>query len=757
MPIPSPLQVQLKIGGTAFLLFPNRPPGDARVIDLLAPEALEDLEETLTRDLQEPEALIRAGGMLVNFALQAKGEEHYAEAYAGYRFPLWLGAELRRSDLLDTITYNIWKLWIELDRLQHGIYQSGAAPQPATATIPVAALIPEDARHIHDLVISDQKLLAGAEPATVLDWEHILSQLAMMSGDWAAFTLHFKRIERLSTQPPRAHLMLAVLDGLAQASLADLLALLDLIEADPKAPLPMRRWWNLYQQYRPDLYLADDKRILERLLHLVYRWQLLRQGATSGGGAFGHQLSYQVSNLLQPVCRDAISLQQYAGMTVAALEGVEDTLSKALVDWMARTHPTNRLTVNWQSTFANKIGGVRSARGGEIAEVARQLKAPLLYYLDDLHGFWCWLVTPEGMVHPARIDNAGGELDALFRALALPTDPREAGRAAPTEEWRGTLEAAPEVIDELLHLLYNRLFPPEIQEVLDQVQGEKLVIIPDGMLHFVPFAALQPAAGGFLVEAREILYLPSATAWLLTEGNVGLYDLHRQRWLDKAATWEHNLGALDPELLQPVLLMGNIDYRNLELTVNGRTITLAPLPGSGREIEAISRIVPDAARFEGLHASCNNLVKYGQGAAIVHLASHGIVPVNAPMDSCIVLADGIFTAAYLYEFDPGLRARLFVLSACDTALGGQHQDSLISLTNALLVAGANAVCSTLWKIPDRATVELMKAFYNGLVADKTISAALRAAQCQMLAQPEYAHPLYWGAFKVTGHVRNPIK
>jgi CHAT domain-containing protein len=91
-----------------------------------------------------------------------------------------------------------------------------------------------------------------------------------------------------------------------------------------------------------------------------------------------------------------------------------------------------------------------------------------------------------------------------------------------------------------------------------------------------------------------------------------------------------------------------------------------------------------------------------------------------------------------------------VLSACQTGLGHRHPDSLIGLANAFLIAGAQAVVATLWKIPDDATRTLMEDFYQGLTDGLSAAAALRHAQRQALESPERADPFCWAAPVLTG-------
>jgi hypothetical protein len=96
-------------------------------------------------------------------------------------------------------------------------------------------------------------------------------------------------------------------------------------------------------------------------------------------------------------------------------------------------------------------------------------------------------------------------------------------------------------------------------------------------------------------------------------------------------------------------------------------------------------------------------------------------------------------------------ARLVVLSSCESA-GGRARvgEGVAGLTTAFLVAGAPSVVATLWPVDDRVTVHLMDRFYAGLAAGKGASDALQAAQEELRAQAETAHPFYWAGFVLVG-------
>ena len=100
-----------------------------------------------------------------------------------------------------------------------------------------------------------------------------------------------------------------------------------------------------------------------------------------------------------------------------------------------------------------------------------------------------------------------------------------------------------------------------------------------------------------------------------------------------------------------------------------------------------------------------------------------------------------------------LNADLVVLSACDTGLGKEIKgEGLMSLNNAFLQAGAKSVVSSLWRVEDSATKQLMTDFYRGMASENlTSSEALRQAQIKLHSDPRFSSPFYWASFTAQGN------
>jgi len=317
----------------------------------------------------------------------------------------------------------------------------------------------------------------------------------------------------------------------------------------------------------------------------------------------------------------------------------------------------------------------------------------LLEYVVTANQTLLWVVdraTAEVVRLPVRRDALVAEVRAFRRAIAEP---------APLEEVRG--RAA---------VLYDRL----LAAARPRLRGDRLLIVPHDVLHYVPFGALSTPEGRWLMEEYTLATLPSASV-LRYLGSKGV-------------------GA--PER---VLVMGNP--------------ALGPaldLPYAEREARAVGALHPTATVLLRGDATESALKALSREAGLIHLAMHGELDEREPLASALMLApgdrdDGRLEVREILRLE--LNARLVVLSACETALGRLSRgDELVGLQRAFLYAGTPAVVATLWKVEDRASYELMRAFHGALARGP--AQALREAQRQVLGQ--FPHPFFWAAFGLTG-------
>jgi CHAT domain-containing protein len=189
---------------------------------------------------------------------------------------------------------------------------------------------------------------------------------------------------------------------------------------------------------------------------------------------------------------------------------------------------------------------------------------------------------------------------------------------------------------------------------------------------------------------------------------------------------------------------------------------IARLPFTRREASDILALLPSAGGMAVLDFKASRATVAGGLLAqyrIVHFATHGLTNDEHPELSGLLLSmvdeegqteDGFLQLHEIYNLN--LPVDMVVLSACETGLGKKVRgEGLIGLTRGFMYAGAKRVVSSLWQVNDASTSKLMKYFYQAMLKDgMPPAAALRAAQLEMLKQPERQPPYYWAAFELQG-------
>ncbi len=337
--------------------------------------------------------------------------------------------------------------------------------------------------------------------------------------------------------------------------------------------------------------------------------------------------------------------------------------------------------------------------------------------------------------------------------------------------------------------------------VAAQLQNKRLIIVSDGALNYLPFAAL-PVPVNFeskevsnfqrsepkpsepripLVAEHEIVSLPSATT---------LSVLRRE--LAGRATQSKTLAVVadpvferDDERVRGIKAGQKNDARP-KRSIEARNIadleTIEPsrstpqsesdegapihrLHFTRREAEAILALLPDTDRFKALDFDASRATAtsplLGQ-YRYVHFATHGFLNSAHPELSGIVLSlvnrqgeaqDGFLWAHEIYNLH--LPAEMVVLSGCRTGLGKEIKgEGLVGLTRGFMYAGSARVLVSLWDISDEASADLMAHLYKAILKNHmTPAAALRVAQLAILKEKRWQAPYYWASFVLQGEPR----
>lgn len=290
-------------------------------------------------------------------------------------------------------------------------------------------------------------------------------------------------------------------------------------------------------------------------------------------------------------------------------------------------------------------------------------------------------------------------------------------------------------------LLYTELLRPAETFLAG---SQRLLIVPDGPLHTLPFAALI-REGQFLIEWKPLHFAVSVTAYA---------ELRKRR-----RPWE------DPGHRKIVAFGDPLSTQQLSSTGVDPTLlrsarSLPHLPESRAEVEEIARLFPQAQIFLKENATEESAKRLPGDVRWLHFAVHGLLNERIPINSALVLSpsseggeergNGLLQAWEIME-DLRLDADLVTLSACDTALGAEvGGEGLIGLTRAFQYAGARSVLATLWGIADKSTVPWMSRFYRELRGGRSKDEALRAAQMEQIRSPNGPYPFYWAAFQLYG-------
>lgn len=304
--------------------------------------------------------------------------------------------------------------------------------------------------------------------------------------------------------------------------------------------------------------------------------------------------------------------------------------------------------------------------------------------------------------------------DAAYQMVSIPVPRAELEPVA--EAFRLALERGedPRSGREEGKALYRWLIEPlEAEGALAGIGT--LLLVPDGVLRTVPFAALHDGEG-YLLERYAFVTTPALS---LTDWRIGA----------------------SPE--EPALLVGGLSD-----AVQG----FAPLPGVAREVALLDDRFDAEVVFNTQFSESAVRDRFDDGAyAIAHFATHGTFESDHRQSFLLtyenVLSLGALEQLLGQEGRPPLD--LLMLSACQTAAGDER--AALGLAGVAIQAGARSAVASLWFISDAATAELVATFYDGLLGGGLNKAeALRQAQLQLLRQDRFSAPTYWAPYLLVG-------
>jgi CHAT domain-containing protein len=291
-------------------------------------------------------------------------------------------------------------------------------------------------------------------------------------------------------------------------------------------------------------------------------------------------------------------------------------------------------------------------------------------------------------------------------------------------------------------LIYQKFLEPALKK-----QGvERLVLIPDGMLNYVPFDVLLTEKPDYqtvnfktlpyLIKKQTISYHYSSTLKMFSRSSVKTNG----KMLAMASSY-------DKDAFINAKGFSARDYR-IRTSVDD-------LPGAKREVEYLSKTF--AGKFlYGKNSNEENFKLYSKKNpySVIHLAMHGIVDSKQPEYSSLVFthSDNKKEDDLLHAYELNLleiNTDLVVLSACETGFGKYERgEGVVSLGRGFMYSGAPSLVMTLWPINDKATSILISEFYNELAMGHGKDEAMRNAKMTYLnsAKDVTAHPFFWASF-----------
>jgi CHAT domain-containing protein/Tfp pilus assembly protein PilF len=387
----------------------------------------------------------------------------------------------------------------------------------------------------------------------------------------------------------------------------------------------------------------------------------------------------------------------------------------------------------------------------------------LLSYSVGEESTLAFAVSSQGPLEARRLQVGGAELEhriEFFRHLIGTSSSAFAGRNGSADEEIRTGQE-----------LFALLMGPFLTRI---AKAKRLLILPDGPLHMLPWGALvldrqwrlfrSGRSWQYLIERAPLQVALSATVYA---------ELRQMR---KRVRPEWTLTAFgDPLYPQQPGQAGTAPLGDPHLRAAvSRGVRLPPLPGSRAEVTGIAALFPQGTRtYLGSEATEENAKGVPRQIRYLHFAAHGILNPRSPLDSALALTipprfeegkdNGLLQAWEIFE---RLRvdADLVVLSACRSGLGGEMGgEGLIGLTRAFQYAGARSVVASLWAVSDPETADLMVRFYRRLRRGCPVDEALRAAQLHLIrSRPsrqgktdgvDPSSPFVWAAFQLFGDGR----
>lgn len=396
---------------------------------------------------------------------------------------------------------------------------------------------------------------------------------------------------------------------------------------------------------------------------------------------------------VQTIFERAIGMSMDAGDVETAWALSEQSRSRALLDIVR-----GRVATMQETVIASQA--VAPVTFAQVQSVLREGETIVEFHSVDDRLF-AWVLRKSGM-SGLVIDRPRATLAAEVDSLRKSIFARE----------RAALDKAAALHDWIIAPL--RLAP-----------NERLIIVPHGPLHYLPFQALRDESG-YLIERHPIAVAPSASLAV-------------------------QLAQRDRDAAGRLVAFGNPAIEKKY-----------DLPGSQREVERISTLFPERQVYLQSQASKARFKATASDARVLHVAAHAQVDTVDPLFSRILLVGdaggpGNLEAREVYDLDLK-NVSLVTISACESGLGRiATGDEILGFTRSFLSAGSAGLIVSLWPVADDSTELLMTTLYADLAHGRDVQEAMQSAQLAVLKQQRHAHPFFWAPFNFIGDWRMKVR
>ncbi|HEY9717717.1 MAG TPA: CHAT domain-containing protein [Trichormus sp.] len=434
-------------------------------------------------------------------------------------------------------------------------------------------------------------------------------------------------------------------------------------------------------------------------------------------------------------------LQPLPGETIALLSPGADPHASRPVLAPAKTNATGTSTTrdvqivpkaqSYTDVSSITTVNAKAPTADELLSLAKQNGSTFVEYYVLPDKILIFVISADGKVLmppavPISKKALGDKVNETYNLIASPPNSmKEMATADPARQAH-------------LRDLYKLLWAP-VESMLPQSPDAVITIVPHGSLFMVPFAALMTAKNEFVAEHHSLAFLPAIGVLRVT------------------AKLESDVGGASTKLLA----FGN--------PITKETAFLGSLPYAEKEVQSVAALFTTGATTveTGGKATKSEFRKLAPQNSIIHLATHGLIDEEHPMDSAVVLApevndDGLLTVRDILQL-PQLHARLVVLSACQTGRGKITGDGVVGLSRAFIIAGTPSILVSQWNVDDVMTEYQMKALYSSYLKGSSKAKSLRDAQLKTMTYMEKilpsepvggekirANPRYWAAFELIG-------